>query len=738
MIRFGMFNSINGDRKYKAEDFAQYFATFIGNGIFVKPSDCLQIFANGDSMSVTVRAGKAWVNGYYLINDDNYTLPLSVGDTTLNRIDRIVIRLDFVQRKMSVEVKKGTLSASPVAPTLKRDADAYELALADVYIAKGALTISQAAITDTRLNNNLCGLMHGVVNQVDTTTIFNQYQQWFEDYSVTKAAEFLQWQTDVTTALENWIDAQEQDFEAWRQAEEQLYYTWLNGKKNDFDTWFATVRDNLSEDAAGNLFNLIDEHKDATLPHKYKDAADGQTYLWGMQRNSTLDAASFMYAINEVTPPNVINLPTWEQVNSMQTEIINSSGRLAAKNGSMYKIKTVDDRSFLAPEGSGNLSALITDYQTRFPSVAPNVGIENNEKWHVRDEVYVIIHTYYIIIFDLAAMKVLNAVAISSLANSNFVNAGSLVNYFVDDKYIYVRGVNSSNVPSFGVFNKTTGAWVNGISGLSNDTGGVTTTTSLGGTKLPCLNGMFFLTAGSGMPYIMSFEINYDTNGIPQSFTRKQVHPTQGGSYLQVSLFDDGQFIYDIYYANTTLWYVRKSQYNKATNTWTTIAVGTNTMAAPSSSYPSTWSHVYVKGAITFAVVKFGQNQQVMVFRLDTLMQYQVIAQNMAHRYPTFDYTNKNKMWMQYKDPGTMPVYINGNYYESILELSMNNDGTWSSQYHFVPLTYSPGLDNVTRRIHLGQNSIMKNGEVLVRNDAAYANFSAKLKPIKLLEGYQV
>lgn len=736
MIKFGVFNSINGDRKYKAEDFAQYFATFIGNGIFVKPSDCLQVYATGDSMSVFVRPGKAWINGYYLINDDNYTLPLSAGDTTLNRIDRIVIRLDFVQRKMSVEVKKGTLSASPVAPTLKRDADAYELALADVYIAKGALTINQAAITDTRLNNTLCGLMHGVVNQVDTTTIFNQYQQWFNDYSVTKAAEFLAWQTDVTTALENWIDAQEKDFEAWRQAEEQLYYTWLNGKKNDFDTWFATVRDKLSEDAAGNLFNLIDEHKHATLPHKYKDAADGQTYLWGMQRNSTLNAAAFMYATNEVTPPNVINLPTWEQVNSMQTEIIKTSGRLAAKNGNMYKIKTVDDRSFLAPEGSNNLDPLILDYQTRFPSVAPNVGIENNEKWHVRDEVYVIIHMYYVIIFDLAAMKVLNAVSIGSLGNANFTDATSLISYFVDDKYLYIRGRNNLNAPSFGVFDKTTGAWVTGITATTNGHGGVTTTDVLGATKLPCIDGTFFLTKGSGSPYIISFGINYDVNGIPQSFTNKTVHPTAGGSYLHSSIFDDGQFIYDVYYANTSLWYVRKSQYNKSTNTWTTIAVGTNTTPAPSIA--STWSHVYVKGVITFAVVKFGVNQQVIVFRLDTLQQYQVLANPMAHRQPTFDYTNKNKMWMQYPNAGTVPVYINGNYYEVILELTMNNDATWSSQYHFVPINYSPGLDNPTRRIHLGQNSIMRNGEVLVRNDAAYSFLSAKLKPIKLLEGYQV
>lgn len=293
MMKFGMFNSINGDRKYKAEDFAQYFATFIGNGIFVKPSDCLQILAISNSTNVIVRPGKAWINGYYLINDEDYTLPIAVGDATLNRIDRVVIRLDYIQRKMSVEVKRGALSASPIAPSLKRDADAYELALADVYVAKGALTITQASITDTRLNNALCGLMHGVVDQVDTTTIFNQYQGWFENYSVTKAAEFLTWQTNVTTALENWIDAQEQDFENWRQAEEELYNTWVQGRKDQFDTWFATIRDILSGDVAGNILVELENHKDASMPHKFLVGAN--VYKYGLALNPTLNCVSFIY-----------------------------------------------------------------------------------------------------------------------------------------------------------------------------------------------------------------------------------------------------------------------------------------------------------------------------------------------------------------------------------------------------------------------------------------------------------
>lgn len=283
-MRYGLFNSVNGDRKYKSEEFSEYFATFIGNGIFVKPSDCLQIIAAGNSMNIIVRPGKAWINGRYLINDEDYTYPLSPGDATLNRIDRIVIRCDYTERKMSVSVKKGALSASPVAPTLKRDADAYELALADIYVAKGALTVSQAAITDTRLNNSLCGLMHAVVNQVDTTTIFNQYQSWFNDYSNLKAGEF-----------NTWTEEQKTTFELWRDMEEVLFSAWSTDQKTAFDAWFATVKDILDTNVAGNLFNRLEDHKDASMPHVFLDATDNKKYQYGFKTNVAKDGLIFVY-----------------------------------------------------------------------------------------------------------------------------------------------------------------------------------------------------------------------------------------------------------------------------------------------------------------------------------------------------------------------------------------------------------------------------------------------------------
>lgn len=39
MEKSSFFNSVSHDRTYKAEDWAEYFASFIGNGVFPRPFD---------------------------------------------------------------------------------------------------------------------------------------------------------------------------------------------------------------------------------------------------------------------------------------------------------------------------------------------------------------------------------------------------------------------------------------------------------------------------------------------------------------------------------------------------------------------------------------------------------------------------------------------------------------------------------------------------------------------------
>lgn len=291
-VHSGFFNDVNDDRVYDAADFADYFASFIGNGVFPNPSTGLQVY-EGSNMTTVAKPGKAWINGYYVHNDSDFIIVHDMADGALKRIDRIVAQYSTADRTINILMKKGALGTNPVAPPILRNADFYELVLADVMISNGLTQITQTNIIDQRLNTSLCGIVHGLVNQVDTTTIFNQYQDWFNNYSVTKAAEFLQWQNNVTGALENWIESQQQDFSNWRIAEENLYYAWLQGRKNGFDTWFATIQDILDTDAAGKLFNKIDNHENASLPHKFLIGSD--VFKYGLALNPSLKCVSFIY-----------------------------------------------------------------------------------------------------------------------------------------------------------------------------------------------------------------------------------------------------------------------------------------------------------------------------------------------------------------------------------------------------------------------------------------------------------
>lgn len=177
----GFHNSVNGDRRVKADFFARFLASFIGNGVYPNPSTNLQVIANGD-MTVTVKAGKAWVNGVFYENTADKVITLDVADGVLKRIDRIVVSDITLERDTYSKVKKGSFASTPAAPALQRDADAYELGIADIYVGHGATSISQANITDLRLNSAYCGIVHGLIDQVDGETLFIQFQAIFDDF----------------------------------------------------------------------------------------------------------------------------------------------------------------------------------------------------------------------------------------------------------------------------------------------------------------------------------------------------------------------------------------------------------------------------------------------------------------------------------------------------------------------------------------------------------------------------
>lgn len=198
MERCGFFNAyLNGeeyDRVYLAQHFAAYFASFISNGVFAEHSNQLQVVEmTTPQMQIGVERGQGWINGYWYENTDILYMPVDVADGVLNRIDSVVLRLGFSERNMWLAVKKGTPAINPTAPEVTRTADYYELQLATISIPASSIKITQAQITDTRMNQDVCGWVTGVVKQLDTTTLFNQFESYFEEFKKLNENEFTAW-----------------------------------------------------------------------------------------------------------------------------------------------------------------------------------------------------------------------------------------------------------------------------------------------------------------------------------------------------------------------------------------------------------------------------------------------------------------------------------------------------------------------------------------------------------------
>lgn len=185
----GFFNAnlVNGeyDKVYLAEHFAKYFASFIGNGIFGGKSDELMVVQHANSgMKVELLTGMGWINGYWYENTSSLSLNISVADGVLNRIDNIVLRFGKAEREIKAEVIKGTPATNAVAPALKRDADYYDLKLAEIHVKAGTINITQAQIVDTRLNSGACGFVVGLLQQFDTTEFGKQLDGYISQYAV--------------------------------------------------------------------------------------------------------------------------------------------------------------------------------------------------------------------------------------------------------------------------------------------------------------------------------------------------------------------------------------------------------------------------------------------------------------------------------------------------------------------------------------------------------------------------
>ena len=158
------------DCDFDAADVAAYLAG-LTSGVFSSAEDFPVTAAGG--LKVTVGAGRGWVHpsrftGYSITKREADTLALPLADPSLPRIDRIVMRYDAGARAASLQVLQGTASSTPTAPAISRTELIYDLCLAEITRPAGSTSITTGQITDTRLDEALCGIVRDSVTGIPT------------------------------------------------------------------------------------------------------------------------------------------------------------------------------------------------------------------------------------------------------------------------------------------------------------------------------------------------------------------------------------------------------------------------------------------------------------------------------------------------------------------------------------------------------------------------------------------
>ena len=158
---------------YDAEDVSTYLCTRT-SGVYAKDSN-YAVSVTG-ARQITVAPGLAWINyddfkGVSACSREAVNLTVPDADSTLPRIDRVVLQFDTAANLTAVKLKPGTPAAAPEPPAILQNHNQYELGLCTVSVPAGSSVVTAADITDTRAAEDVCGVMRDGVTGIPTAQL---------------------------------------------------------------------------------------------------------------------------------------------------------------------------------------------------------------------------------------------------------------------------------------------------------------------------------------------------------------------------------------------------------------------------------------------------------------------------------------------------------------------------------------------------------------------------------------
>lgn len=153
-VRADQYYWFNGVGDVDHTNWGAYWAPLISNGVLGDLRNKMLVTGNSSGMFVYVDTGECMIYGVRGIVETQAVLAVAAAHSTYPRIDLVVARAVFLNEGESyveLDIKTGTPAASPTAPALTQTAaQTWEIPLAEVAVAAGAVTITAENVTDKR------------------------------------------------------------------------------------------------------------------------------------------------------------------------------------------------------------------------------------------------------------------------------------------------------------------------------------------------------------------------------------------------------------------------------------------------------------------------------------------------------------------------------------------------------------------------------------------------------------
>lgn len=215
-VNCGFFDAVNNDRLYSADQMNRPYKRLISNGVFATPqgtpSTDLQVVSASNGMNIKVSAGEGLFGNKWFENPNDIIITVPNNTALVPRVDSVIVRVDnrTSGRVGSIVYRTGTPSSSAPAPALDTTNGVFEYRVANIYVASSAQNINNDAITDLR-GSSSCPWVTSLIYQVDTSTLFNQYQAAYQDFFNQSTAEFEEYEAQRKSDWEAFFNDLTQD-----------------------------------------------------------------------------------------------------------------------------------------------------------------------------------------------------------------------------------------------------------------------------------------------------------------------------------------------------------------------------------------------------------------------------------------------------------------------------------------------------------------------------------------------